>query len=511
MLLTDLVATATAVRATRSRREKTAALADLLRRAEAQEVPVVTAYLAGHLTQRRTGVGPRSLQHLPEPAAQPRLDVLEVDRRLQEISEVAGSGSQERRTALVEALFSRATADEQAHLAALVIGELRQGALEGVLLDAIAEASGRAKGDVRRAAMLGGGLTRVAEAALLGSPDALASFRLEPGRAVLPMLASSAPDVLAAVAKAAPGGEPVAVDTKLDGIRVQVHKIGGRVSVFTRSLDDITDRVPEVVEAVVALDADPLVLDGEAIALDDDGRPRPFQETGARTARRGDVEEQRRSLPLTPQFFDVLLVGEDDLLDEPGHVRTARLDALVPEHLRIPRLVTDDPTKASAFFAEVVAAGHEGVVVKSLAAPYAAGRRGSGWVKAKPVHTLDLVVLAAEWGYGRRTGWLSNLHLGARDPSSPTGFTMLGKTFKGLTDETLTWQTERFLELETHREGHVVHVRPEQVVEIALDGLQTSTRYPGGVALRFARVVRYRDDKTAAGADTLATVLALRS
>ncbi|MGJ9411843.1 ATP-dependent DNA ligase [Aeromicrobium sp. CF4.19] len=511
MLLVDLVSTSAAVAATRSRRTKTEALSALLRRAKPDEVPVVTAYLAGSLTQRRTGVGHRSLRTLPDPATAPTLEVLDVDRRLEEVSAVAGAGSQQRRTRLVEELFALATAEEQRHLAALMTGELRQGALEGVLLDAIAHASGRPVDSVRRAAMLGGGLSRVATAALAGDEADLAAFRLEPGRAVLPMLASSAPDVRAAVTKAAPDGELVAVDTKLDGIRIQVHKVDGTVTVFTRSLDDITSRVPEVVEAVESLEADPLVLDGEAIALDEGGRPRPFQETGSRTAQRGDAEELRRAVPLTPQFFDALLIGEQDQLDEPGHVRTARLDALAPEHLRIPRRVTDDPEVAAAFFDEAVAAGHEGVVVKSLAAPYAAGRRGTGWVKVKPVHTLDLVVLAVEWGSGRRTGWLSNLHLGARDPSTPSGFVMLGKTFKGMTDEMLAWQTERFLGLETHREGHVVHVRPEQVVEIAIDGLQASTRYPGGVALRFARVVRHRDDKPASEADTIDSVLALRT
>lgn len=511
MLLADLVATSATVAATRSRKAKTEALAGLLARTGEDEVAVVTAYLAGALTQRRTGVGPRALRSLPDPATTPTLEVLDVDRRLEEVAAVAGAGSQQRRNRLVEDLFALATADEQRHLAALMTGELRQGALEGVLLDAIAAASGQPVEAVRRAAMLGGGLTRVAVAALTGAEGGLTAFRLDPGRAVLPMLASSAPDVRAAVAKAAPDGEAVAVDAKLDGIRVQVHKVDGAVRVFTRSLDDITARVPEVVEAVLALDADPLVLDGEAIALDESGRARPFQETGARAARRGDTEQQRSTVPLTPQFFDVLRVGTEDLLDAPGHERTARLDALVPEHLRVRRLVTADPDAAAAFSAEVVADGHEGVVVKSLAAPYAAGRRGTGWVKAKPVHTLDLVVLAVEWGSGRRTGLLSNLHLGARDSSSPSGFVMLGKTFKGMTDEMLMWQTDRFLALETGREGHVVHVRPEQVVEIAVDGLQTSTRYPGGVALRFARVVRHREDKTADEVDTLETVLALRS
>jgi DNA ligase-1 len=287
-----------------------------------------------------------------------------------------------------------------------------------------------------------------------------------------------------------------------------VHRVGGEVRVYTRSLDDVTERLPEVVEAALALDADPVVLDGEVIALAEDGRPRPFQETASRTGSSVAVEELRRRTPLTVFFFDVLHVDGEDLLDADGRTRLARLDETVPEDYRVPRVVTALPEEAQGFFDATVRAGHEGVVVKSLDSPYLAGRRGAGWVKVKPRHTLDLVVLAVEWGSGRRSGWLSNIHLGARDPSG--GFVMLGKTFKGMTDEMLAWQTERFLALETSREGHVVHVRPEQVVEIAFDGIQTSTRYPGGMALRFARVLRYRDDKAADEADTVDTVRALR-
>jgi DNA ligase-1 len=323
------------------------------------------------------------------------------------------------------------------------------------------------------------------------------------------MLASAASTVAEALAKAVPEGGEVAVDTKLDGIRVQLHKHAGEVRVFTRSLEDITDRVPEVAEVVAALPAESLVLDGEAIALTSEGRPRPFQETGARTASRLDVATLRARVPLTTYVFDVLHADGEDLLDATGRERLARLAALLPPGLVVPRMVTADPGEAQRLFAAAVAAGHEGVVVKALDAPYDAGRRGAGWVKVKPRHTLDLVVLAVEWGSGRRSGWLSNIHLGARDPdgTGPGGsFVMLGKTFKGLTDEVLAWQTERFLALETHRDGHVVHVRPEQVVEVAFDGIQTSTRYPAGMALRFARVLRYRDDKTAEEADTVQDV-----
>src|SRR3954454_19529336 len=347
--------------------------------------------------------------------------------------------------------------------------------------------------------MLAGSTVAIVRAAFEGGVAALGEVGLQVGRPVLPMLASSAPDVAGALAKV--GGE-VAVDTKLDGVRIQVHRRDDDVLVATRSLEDITARLPEVVSVARSLPAEEFVLDGEVLALDDQGRPRPFQETASRTA--------MASLPggvhLTPYFFDLLHLDGRDLVDSPGSERLEALSRLVPEERLVPRVVTSDVTEAEAFTSRVLDLGHEGVVVKNLAAPYDAGRRGSAWVKVKPVHTLDLVVLAVEWGSGRRRGWLSNIHLGARDDSAEGGFVMLGKTFKGMTDQMLAWQTERFQELETSRTDHVVHVRPEQVVEIAFDGLQRSTRYPGGLALRFARVVRYRDDKTAAEADTLETV-----
>ena len=376
---------------------------------------------------------------------------------------------------------------------------MRQGALDALVQEAVAAAAEVPLPAVRRAAMLAGGTVPIVATAFAGGADALAAVGLEVGRPVLPMLASSAPDVAAAMVKA--GGGPVAVDVKLDGIRIQVHRDGEDVLVATRSLDDITDRLPEVVDVVRALPAQRLVLDGEALALDDAGRPRPFQETASRTA-------QDSGVVVTPYFFDLLHLDGDDLLDSPGAERLARLTALVPEAHVVPRLVTDDPAAAEEFARAVLADGHEGVVVKNLAAPYDAGRRGSAWVKVKPVHTLDLVVLAVEWGSGRRQGWLSNIHLGARDPATGD-FVMLGKTFKGMTDEMLAWQTERFTELATSpadRSAYVVQVAPVQVVEIAFDGVQRSTRYPGGVALRFARVVRYRDDKSADEVDTIQTV-----
>ncbi len=507
MLFSRLVETSATVSATRSRTAKTEAVAALLAGTDPEqpaELEVAVAYLSGALRQRRTGLGWRSLGHPPDPADEPSLTLLEVDTAFAEVSAVSGAGSQARRATLVDALFGRATGAEQLVLRGLATGELRQGALDGVMLEAIAKAFAVPSAAVRRATMLGGASGPVAVAAMTGGVAALEEFRLELMRPLRPMLASSAPDVPGALEKG--GDEALVWDCKLDGIRVQVHRDGEDVRVWTRSLDEITDRLPEVVTLVRSLPAERLVLDGEAVALDAGGRPRPFQETASRTATHG---ADAAALPLSSYFFDVLHLDGADLLDEPLSTRLESLDALVPQTARTRRSVTADAAEAQAFFDGLVADGHEGVVAKRLGTAYDAGRRGAGWIKVKPRHTLDLVVLAVEWGSGRRRGKLSNIHLGARAPDSPTGFVMLGKTFKGMTDEVLDWQTERFLGLETHREGHVVHVRPEQVVEIAIDGLQTSTRYPGGVALRFARVVRYRDDKTAAQADTLTQVRAL--
>ncbi len=504
MLLRDLVETSGTVAATRSRNAKVAAIAERLAQATVDELPVVTAYLGGTILQRRTGVGWRGLSGLPEPATEASLTPLEVDQTLDRLAAMSGPGSQETRAAGVRDLFGRATADEQRWLRGVLTGNVRQGALDALVQEAIAAASGVKITAVRRAAMLAGGTVPIVVMAMTGGEEELAEVGLKVGRPVLPMLASTAPDVAAAMAKAG-GGDPVAVDVKLDGIRIQVHRDGDDVVIATRSLDDITERLPEVVEVVRALPTQRVILDGEAIALDDQGRPRPFQETASRTAQ---AIGRGSGVAVTPYFFDVLHVDDDDLLDVPASERLQRLDALVPEEHRVPRLVTDDPVAAEDFAHDALARGHEGVVVKSLSIGYAAGRRGAGWVKVKPVHTLDLVVLAVEWGSGRREGLLSNIHLGARNPDGT--FTMLGKTFKGMTDEMLAWQTERFtalaVEPETLRDHYVVPLRPEQVVEIAFDGLQRSTRYPGGLALRFARVVRYRDDKSSDEADTLDTV-----
>jgi DNA ligase-1 len=506
VLLTDLVETSRAVGATRSRSAKIALIAATLRRAEPAEVETAVAYLSGELRQRRTGVGWRTLQAIPEPASVPTLTLGEVHGLLEEISILAGAGSQAARQRAVTTLFGRATADEQRYLARLIGGELRQGALDGVMVEAVAAAADLPSVTVRRAVMLRGTTGPVAALALDQGAAGLSALGLVVGRPLRPMLAATAPDVPAAFDKT---GAPAGVEWKIDGIRVQVHRDHDEVGVFTRSLDDITARVPEIVELARSLPLDSAVLDGEAIALSADGRPLPFQQTGSRTASSVEVETLRASVPLSTYFFDILHRDGTDVLDLPAAERLHHLRAVVPDRFRVRRLDTASTDEAQRFFDGAVAAGHEGVVVKGMSAAYDAGRRGASWVKVKPRHTLDLVVLAAEWGHGRRQGWLSNLHLGARDPAG--GFVMLGKTFKGLTDAMLAWQTERLLQLETSRSGHVVQVRPELVVEIAFDGVQTSTRYPGGMALRFARVLRHREDKSAAEADTVDAVRAVHS
>ncbi len=508
MLFLDLAATSAAVSAVPGRKAKIELLADALRRLDAGELAAGSAYLSGELRQRQTGVGYASLRDRPPPATTATLTVAAVDAAIAEISVVAGAGSQARRRELLGALFAAATAEEQRLLVGLFGGELRQGAQAGLLADAIARAAEVPVVAVRRALLLCGDLKQVAVLALTGGAPALAEVALKVGTPLTPMLAQSATDVSAALIAT---GTPATVDTKLDGIRIQVHRSGDDVSVFTRSLDDITTRLPEVVAAARALPVRDVVLDGEAMALDDRGRPRPFQETSSRAATRGarrNAAGPSEGPALTPWFFDVLHLDGTDLLDEPGRVRWAALAEVVPGELIVGRRTVETAEQAAAVFAEALAAGQEGVVVKDPEAPYDVGRRGSAWVKVKPRHTLDLVVLAVEWGHGRRQGWLSNLHLGARDPHTG-GFVMLGKTFKGLTDELLRWQTERFKELATGDDGWVVTVRPEQVVEIAFDGVQTSPRYPGGVALRFARVLRYRDDKRAEEADTIDMVKAI--
>jgi ATP-dependent DNA ligase I len=505
VLLGTVAETSEAVAATPARLTKVELLAGCLRQLRPDEVPVGVAFLAGDLTQRQIGVGWAALRDLPPPSTEPTLTINEVDAILGRIGTVAGAGSKQARRALLDGLFARATATEQRFLRLLLTGELRQGALEAVMVDAVAKAAGLPGKDVRRALMLRGELGPVATKALTEGVAGLAEFRLEVGRPIQPMLAQPATDIGAALEKIT----PAAVEWKLDGARIQVHRHRTDVAVFTRSLDDITARLPEVVEAALALPVESVVLDGEVIALRPDGRPHRFEVTASRVGTR-DSAEARQLVPLTPILFDLLYLDGADLIDEPGADRHAALARVTPERLRVPRTVTADPTGAAEVLAGALARGHEGVLVKSLTAPYEAGRRGAGWLKVKPRHTLDLVVLAAEWGHGRRRGWLSNLHLGARDPQTG-GFVMLGKTFKGLTDAMLAWQTERLSALAVDRTDWVVTVRPELVVEVAFDGVQTSPRYPGKVALRFARVLRYREDKSAAAADTIETVKLIHS
>ncbi|MEV5572541.1 ATP-dependent DNA ligase [Spirillospora sp. NPDC052269] len=508
MLLSEIARASAEVAAEPGRKAKVNALAGVLRAAGPRDAAVVVAYLSGELPQRQIGVGYASLRDLPAAAGEPSLTVAEVHAAFGEIGAVSGAGSVARRRELVHAVFARATLAEQEFLVRLLSGELRQGALDGVMTDAVATAAGVPLAEVRRAVMLRGALGPVATAALADEADgggvpALRGFTLEVGRPVRPMLAVSAPSVAEALGKI---DGPAAVEWKLDGVRAQIHVRGGEVRVFTRTLDEITDRLPEVTGPLGALSLRDAVFDGELIALREDGRPHPFQVTAARTATR--TRKDGPQVPLSLFLFDVLRLDGVDLLDQPDGERHAALAGAVPAELLMPRTVTADVTEAEAVFADAVARGHEGVVVKSPATPYAAGRRGAGWIKVKPRHTLDLVVLAVEWGHGRRRGLLSNLHLGARDPETG-GFVMLGKTFKGLTDELLAWQTEKLRALAVEEDAYTVRVRPELVVEIAFDGLQTSPRYPGGLALRFARVLRYRPDKKAEDADTIDTVRAL--
>jgi ATP-dependent DNA ligase I len=504
VLLAEIAETSDGVAGASARLAKVERLAECLRRCGPDEIGIAVAFLSGELRQRQIGVGYASLRERQPPAETASLTLVEVDAAFAAIGARAGAGSMGERRRLLGELMARATAGEQRFLWRLLLGDLRQGALEGVMVEAVARAASVPAPEVRRALMLRGSLGPVAETALRDGVAGLRDFRLHVGRAVQPMLAQTAESLAAALARVS----PAAVEWKLDGVRAQIHRQGGDVRVFTRSLDDITARVPELVETALALPVRAVVLDGEAIALRPDQRPHPFQVTAGRLGSKLEVERLRASLPLTLFVFDVLHLDGRDLLDRPGAERFAALAAAVPEPLRIPRVVTGDEAVAAELLAGALARGHEGVLVKSLDAPYEAGRRGSGWIKVKPRHTLDLVVLAVEWGHGRRRGWLSNLHLGALDPATG-GFVMLGKTFKGLTDEMLAWQTERFLALEQRRDDWTVHVRPEQVVEVAFDGVQASPRYPGGVALRFARVLRYRPDKRAEEADTIETVLAI--
>ncbi|MCW2538807.1 MAG: ATP-dependent ligase [Frankiales bacterium] len=505
-LLGNVVAASDEVAATSSRTAKIVRLAALLTGLPPADVRPAVSWLTGELTQRQIGVGFAALRVLPVPSTESRLYIAEVERQLTAIGATSGAGSQGRRRQLLDDLFGAATAGEQRFLRKLLSGDLRQGALAGVMTDAVARAYGLPLTGVRRAAMLRGDLGEVAYSLSLDGPGALKQFHLEVGRPISPMLAQTATSTDDALIRM---GGTAALEWKLDGARIQIHRSGNDVALFTRTLDDVTARMPEVVQAVRSMTAHDLVADGEVIALGPSGRPCPFQQTASRVGSRATTSADGHEFALTAFVFDILHRDGVDLLDEPAAQRHEALQSVVPAAERVPRIVTDDPAIASGFLAEALERGHEGVVVKSLTAPYEAGRRGSGWLKVKPVRTLDLVVLAVEWGSGRRTGLLSNIHLGARDANSDQ-FVMLGKTFKGMTDAMLRWQTDRFQELAVGPlDGWVVQLRPAQVVEIAFDGVQRSSRYPGGVALRFARVLRYRDDKTAAEADTLDAVRAL--
>jgi DNA ligase 1 len=507
MLFAEVVAASAAVGATRSRTAKAATLAALLRAATGAEIEPASAWLSGETRQGRVGTGWRTLSGIDAgPAAAPTLTVEAVDTTLDALAATAGTGSTKRRAELLHGLFAAATRDEQRFLTMLLGGELRHGALEGVMLEAVAAAAEVPAAVVRRAFMLAGSLPETACLALGGGEAALAAVTLRVGRPVRPMLASPGDSLDAALAGLGP---EVTVEYKLDGARIQVHRDGEDVRVWTRTLREITAGVPELVAQVRALPGRAFVLDGETLALDDDGRPRAFQDTMSRFGSDGSPEGSAAVL-LSPFFFDLLHLDGADLLDEPLETRLDALAGLLAEHpaLRMPGVRRPSPEQAAAVLDDALSAGHEGVVVKALDAPYAAGRRGKAWQKVKPVHTLDLVVLGAEWGYGRRTGSLSNIHLGARDPDGGEPI-MVGKTFKGMTDELLAWQTATFPGLARAEEGHAVLLRPELVVEIALDGAQRSPRYPGGVALRFARVLRYRPDKTPAEADTIDAVRSL--
>jgi DNA ligase-1 len=492
------------VAAESSRLAKIGLFAEFLKRLSPEEIEPAFAYVSGTIVQGRVGLGYATAREA-RPAASAShasLTVLDVHGALDRLAAISGKGAEERRRADLRNLLERATPGEQDFLVRLVLGELRQGAQEGLLREALARAAGVSPAAVRRACMLAGEAPTVARAVLTQGAEGLAAFRLRVLSPLQPMLAQGADSAAESLARLG----QAAFEQKLDGARVQVHRQGDLVRVFTRSLKDVTAAVPEVVEAVRGYRAGSLILDGEAMVIQPNGRPAPFQVSMRRVGRRTNVEALRDELPISFFFFDCLHVDGQDLIDLPGRERHAALAEVTPAPTLVRRVVTASVEEAEAFLRDTVAAGHEGVVAKSLDAPYEAGRRGDGWLKVKPHHTLDLIVLAAEWGSGRRRGWLSNLHLGARDPAVPGATVMLGKTFKGMTDEMLVWQTKRLQELAIAEDGYVVHVRPELVVEVSFDGVQASPHYPGGVALRFARVKRYRPDKRAEQADTIDTV-----
>jgi DNA ligase-1 len=502
MLFARVVETSGRVTATSKRLEKIELLATLLKQLNGDECEIAVAFLCGYTRQGRIGVGYAAIRDSAAPAGETAaLEIVDVDRAFTSLAEIKGRGADAQRRELLRSLMARATAPEQRFLSALLFGEIRQGALEGVMVEALARASGAAADEVRRAVMMAGDIARVARSVLQEGPAGLAPYTIQLFRPVQPMLAQTAEDVESALGDL---GE-AALEFKFDGARVQVHRSGGDVVIFSRALNDVTAAVPEIVEAVRALPGRDLILDGEIVSLTPEGRPQPFQVTAKRFGRKLDLDRMRAELPLTPYWFDLLYLDGQPAIDEPQSRRFAMLSALAPAESLVPHLVTADPGKGADFLRQALERGNEGIMAKAIGASYAAGSRGQSWLKIKKAHTLDLVILAAEWGNGRRKGWLSNLHLGARD-TEKGGFAMLGKTFKGLTDEMLTWQTEQFLKLEIGRDAYTVYVEPKIVAEIAFSDIQVSTRYPSGMALRFARVKRYRPDKTGAEADTVETV-----
>jgi DNA ligase-1 len=503
-LLASLVEASERVSAASARLAKVRELAQLLRDLEPPEIPIAVLYLSGEVPQGRCGIGQTALRAAAAAlaASTPSLSIVDVDQRLSEIAALCGKGVATRRAAALRELFERATLPERQFLARVLLGELRQGALAGVMVDAIALAADVPLGEVRRAMMYAPHIGAVAHAALSGASSGFAHFQLEVLSPVAPMLAQTAADPGDALRQL--GGE-AAFEWKVDGARIQVHKSGATVRIYSRNQNEVDAALPEIVDVVRTLPVDELILDGEAVAFDAADRPHPFQVTMRRFGRKLDVERLQAELPMRAYFFDCLRHGSESLADRPTRERFHALEAALPDSLRIPRLITTSEAEAQAFYESALAAGHEGVMAKSLDAPYEAGNRGASWLKIKRAHTLDLVVLAAEWGNGRRTGKLSNLHLGALDPATGE-YVMLGKTFKGLTDRMLEWQTREFLAREIRRDHMTVYVRPEIVAEIAFSDLQASPRYPGGLALRLARVKRYRDDKGADQADTMDAV-----
>lgn len=502
MLLADIAEASRRIAATTRRLEKTTLLADLLKRLRTDEVEVAVAWLSGATRQGRIGTGYATLRNAGAPPAEnSSLELLEVDRALDRIAEVKGPGSEQDKRRLLRGLFERATLDEQQFLFALLGGELRQGALEGIMLDAVANATGIAGARVRRAAMIAGSIRAVAQSALEHGEQGLSQFDIQLFRPVQPMLAQTAEDVDQALGEL---GE-AALEYKFDGARVQAHKSGDEVRIFSRGSNDVSSALPEVVQAVRSLPANNLILDGEVLSLDAGGRPQPFQVSMRRFGRKLDVDRLLAEIPMTPFWFDALYLDGQPIIDEPQSRRFAALTGIVPAANVVPHLATAKIEQAKDFLDQALRQGHEGLMAKARDAAYAAGARGQSWLKIKQPRTLDLVILAAEWGNGRRRGWLSNLHLGARDTLNG-GFAMLGKTFKGLTDEMLAWQTQELLKLEVARDQYTIYVEPKLVAEIAFNEIQISPRYESGLALRFARVKRYRPDKSAQEADTFQTV-----